>query len=303
MITLIKRFNPKLFLFENVKGILSGKWTSTGNKGEIWNDVFNAFSGVDGYTVRWKLVRAKDYGVPQNRPRVLLVGIRDDVLTNSNLPHELITAGFLPDAIDAGFLPSPTNNYPNLQELLSDLVDSEFQFGGENTHYTKPPQNEFQRNLRTSKDGRLMDIGDNLSEQEYGNHTPHVVDKFTHMLNNNGEIPEEYKTKKFAQKVLPATWGCSGPTITATCLPDDYVHYSQPRILTVREWARLQTFPDWYKFAGKRTTGGIRRAGNPRKGVYDRELPKYTQIGNAVPVILAGKVGTNLLKILGEKNA
>ena len=303
MITLIKRFNPKIFMFENVKGILSGRWTSSGEKGEIWNDVYKAFSEVGGYIVRWKLVHAKEYGVPQNRPRVLLVGIRNDVLKNSELPHDLINKGFLPDAIDAGFLPSPTNNYPDLQDLLSDLIDKEFMFGGENSHYIKPPQNEFQRNLRTSKNGELMDVGDRLSEQEYGKHTPHVIDKFTHMINNNGKIPDQYKTKKFAQKLLPAKWGSNGPSITATCLPDDYVHFSQPRILTVREWARLQMFPDWYQFAGKRTTGGLRRAGNPREGVYDRELPKYTQIGNAVPVALAGKVGENLLSILGGRNA
>ena len=93
------------------------------------------------------------------------------------------------------------------------------------------------------------------------------------------------KTKNFSQRVLKAKWGNSTPNITATSLPDDYVHYSQPRnIFTVREWARLQMFPDWYKFCGSRTTGGLRRAGNPQDGNFDRELPKYTQIGNAVPV-------------------
>ena len=79
-------------------------------------------------------------------------------------------------------------------------------------------------------------------------------------------------------------------------MPDDYVHYSQPRILTVREWARLQLFPDWYQFTGKRTTGGLRRAGNPKEGLFEREAPKYTQIGNAVPVGLAEKVGAHLRK-------
>jgi DNA (cytosine-5)-methyltransferase 1 len=81
-------------------------------------------------------------------------------------------------------------------------------------------------------------------------------------------------------------------------MPDDYVHYSQPRILTVREWARLQLFPDWYRFTGKRTTGGLRRAGNPREGIFDREVPKYTQIGNAVPVELAERVGLHLKQVL-----
>lgn len=83
-------------------------------------------------------------------------------------------------------------------------------------------------------------------------------------------------------------------------MPDDYVHFEQPRSATVREWARIQTFPDWYKFAGKRTTGGIRRAGNPREGNFDREVPKCTQIGNAVPVRLAHAAALHFDKILSE---
>jgi DNA (cytosine-5)-methyltransferase 1 len=120
------------------------------------------------------------------------------------------------------------------------------------------------------------------------------------MLANGGEIPEEFKTKKFSQRVLPARWGNRGPSITAASLPDDYVHFSQPRSLTVREWARLQLFPDWYRFCGKRTTGGLRRAGNPREGIFDREVPKYTQIGNAVPVGLSERVGKHFKKLLED---
>jgi len=119
------------------------------------------------------------------------------------------------------------------------------------------------------------------------------------MLDNDGVIQAKYKTKKFAQRLLTRKWNGKGPNITATSLPDDYVHFSQPRTLTVREWARLQMFPDWYIFKGKRHTGGIRRAGNPQKGIFDREVPKYTQIGNAVPVELARRVGLNLRKLLG----
>ena len=85
------------------------------------------------------------------------------------------------------------------------------------------------------------------------------------MIQNDGKIPSHLQTKKFAQRLIPKKWGDDGPNITATSLPDDYVHYSQPRILTVREWARLQMFPDWYEFYGKKTTGGSRRAGNPRE--------------------------------------
>src|SRR3546814_20852229 len=64
------------------------------------------------------------------------------------------------------------------------------------------------------------------------------------------------------------------PAPTITTLPDDVLHYSAPRILTVRESARLQSFPDWFQFQGKFTTGGDRPT---------RECPRYTQVGNAVP--------------------
>ena len=57
-------------------------------------------------------------------------------------------------------------------------------------------------------------------------------------------------------------------------------------------------FPSWYRFAGKRTTGGIRLAGNSLEGIFDREVPKYTQIGNAVPVGLAEKVGQHFRAII-----
>ena len=118
------------------------------------------------------------------------------------------------------------------------------------------------------------------------------------MLDYEGAIPIEMQTKKFAQRVIPRAWPSGGPNITATSLPDDYVHFSQPRVPTVREWARIQTFPDWYEFAGKRTTGGRRRAGDPSIGDWTREVPKYTQIGNAVPVLLGQAVGIHLMKIL-----
>ena len=147
------------------------------------------------------------------------------------------------------------------------------------------------------KTNQILENGD-LTEHKYSKHSEKIISKFSYMIENNGEIPSELRTKKFSQKVLPSKWGKNGPTITITSLPDDYVHFSQPRSLTVREWARLQTFPDWYRFSGKRTTGGIRRSGNPQISLNEREVPKYTQIGNAVPVELAYQLGKHFSKIL-----
>ena len=303
MASIIEAFNPKIFLFENVRGILTGRWSREDGVGRIWTDVWNRFSNLKGYEVRWSLVKAKDYGVPQNRPRVLIVGIRKDIYRAIKLP-KLMTE----DAIDSGFLPSPSHNAPDLEDLLSDLVDPQIESDLKSQQFRKPFAttrykstftNPIQKWFRTKPDGTSLEKGSSVSEHEYSRHAKRIVDKFALMI-EGADLPEEMRTKKFAQRVLPRKWGEAGPTITATSLPDDYVHYCQARSLTVREWARLQMFPDWYQFAGKRTTGGLRRAGNPVEGQFGRETPKYTQIGNAVPVGLAYAVGIHFLKLLEE---
>lgn len=289
----VHKIKPKIFLFENVEGLLTSKWTKEGVKGEIFKDVLETFNNIPGYNVKYKLIHAKDYGVPQNRPRVLIIGIKKQLFKDNCKSI---------DAIEAGFLPMPEYDYPNLDEVLSDIIDKKFEYGGETTTYPLDPQSEWQKNIRKSKhDRKIYKKGDPLTEHEYSNHSERIREKFSYMIKNRGEIPEHLKTKKFAQRLLPKKWGNKGPTITATSLPDDFVHYSQARSPSVREWARLQTFPDWYQFAGKRTTGGIRRAGNPRASIFEREVPKYTQIGNAVPVKLAYEIGKHFKKILLKK--
>lgn len=290
MAWIVNELQPKIFLFENVKGLLTAKWNSNGLNGEIWEDVKETFASIKGYRINHALVHAKGYGISQNRPRVILIGVRDDIDTK---PWSELNSG-----VAGGFLPIPHHNAPDLEDLLGDLLDPTFNNGGATTHYPSPASKDIQRWFRTRRDGSLAKKGDLLTEHVYSKHSDKVRAKFLHMLANNGEIPPEFQTKKFAQRLLPRKWGDTGPSITATSLPDDYVHFAQPRILTVREWARLQGFPDWYQFAGSRTTGGIRRAGNPREGVFDRELPKYTQIGNAVPVALAEAIGLHFQKVL-----
>lgn len=298
MIRVINGFRPRMFLFENVGGLLTSKWTREGQSGEIFRDVLTEFLKVSGYSVRWQFVHSKDYGVPQNRPRVLIVGIRDDQRFSLKPPTKSGETILAPTAIAEGLLPKPDHDYPNIEELLSDLCDPNYRGKHSTDSYLTPPLTRFQKQLRTRKNGDLLRKGDPLTDQEYSSHAPRIIEKFSYMIANNGEIPEGMRTKKFAQRVLPRQWGAGGPSITATSLPDDYVHYSQPRILTVREWARLQMFPDWYAFKGARTTGGRRRAGDPSIGQWERDVPKYTQIGNAVPVELARKIGLHLASIL-----
>jgi len=307
MAKIIASIRPRIFLFENVRGLLTSKWTQDSDR-KIWPDVLAEFRSIPGYDVRWSLVSARDYGVPQNRPRVLLVGIRKDIVNSSKLLHPSADPE---DAVMCGFLPKgEPSECPDLEDLLSDLVDPKinkilisgsFPSGSFGTKkYPSAPKTAIQKHLRGAAPLHEKRQVAELTDHDYSKHAPRIVEKFQYMLAHNGEIPKGAETKKFSQRVLPKRWGNRGAYITVTSMPDDYVHYAQPRTLTVREWARLQLFPDWYRFMGKRTTGGIRRAGNPREGIFDREVPKYTQIGNAVPVGLAERVGKHFRLLLED---
>ena len=307
MIRAIIKLKPKVFLFENVEGILSGKWSNDGQKGEIFRDVWSGFSGIEGYSAQPTLLHAYGFGVPQNRPRVMIMGVRNDILESCEIKQtqfdpELTTQSYAAQLRNnGGFFPTWDENNIEAPDLVDVLSDLDFKgWSSQKPHYRKNPESDFQRFLRegVEVDNRGRQI---LTDHEFSNHKPHVVERFEYMLKNKitkkEELPAHMQTKKFNQKPLPERWE-EKPTMTVTSLPDDYVHYRRPRTFSVREWARIQTFPDKHVFAGKRTTGGERRAGNPSEGIWSRDVPKYTQIGNAVPPLLGKAIGEQIKKIL-----
>lgn len=339
MVKIIAATRPKVFLFENVSGILSGKWTSQGKEGEIFKNVLlgaRGFGGLmvdeerpkgverrmaaDCYVVRWLEIKSYDYGVPQNRPRVLVVGVRDDV-AGEEIPRLGSHARCVEDLRDNSnrLIPPPQGRYSHTPaQILSDLAglprskpdkSSAFEYSRVRD---KGRSAEMEDELRdwylATRDRWMAGVGADLKDlpflanQEYSKHSERVVERFKLIRGQGLTMAQLNKigkgTKKFSQRALSWT-SASGPNITVTSLPDDLVHFSEDRILTVREWARLQTFPDWFVFKGPRTTGGSRRAGDPSKGNWHRDVPQYTQIGNAVPVALAYALGAHFRTLLG----
>ena len=113
-----------------------------------------------------------------------------------------------------------------------------------------------------------------------------IIRKCKKNINLGKEIKKEFNINKHTTIALGGNKRC--PTLTT--LPDDYIHYSEPRILTVREYARIQSFPDWYEFKKTYTTGGKYRR---------TAVPRYTQVGNAIPPLfgeLAGETLKNFIK-------
>jgi DNA (cytosine-5)-methyltransferase 1 len=199
MASIVHNLRPRAFLFENVRGLLYAQWNADGGKGEIFDEVLGTFQRIPGYSVAYSVVYAKDYGVPQNRPRVLMVGFRDDV------GGDLAREGNPEDAVARGYLPRGQGGAPDLIDLLGDLVDPNYENGGSTTKYPASAQTAVQKQLRTPfGGGSPLRKGAPLTEHEYSKHNDHVLAKFRAMHAGNGRLPEKFRTKKFAQRMLPA---------------------------------------------------------------------------------------------------
>lgn len=202
MAAFIEAVQPRAFVFENVRGLLSTKWLPGGEKGEIWRDVQKAFKSISfmrnghltGYEIRSALVFAQNYGVPQNRPRVLLVGIRSDLTPTLPTGDDLVADGFLP---------SPTGvKPPDPVDILSDLVDPEWKSHWETTEYLGDAETDYQVRMRTLPDGTVLQAGAVLREQQYSRHADRVMARFQHLIDHGHDnLPPQLQTKKFNQRV------------------------------------------------------------------------------------------------------
>jgi DNA (cytosine-5)-methyltransferase 1 len=302
MIRVISKIKPKLFLLENVYGMVRSRWNAS-SQHTVFETVYHDFIKKLNreYVISADVLRSCDYRVPQLRRRVFLVGISRE-LRQFEDPRQLLDP-FV--ARKLGLLPHPPElPYQDLDpvDVIGDLVDPAYSADPgaviQTDKYPLRATTPFQKEMRTVDGSGILGRGAALSDHVYSRHRPETRHKYSELIRNDGDLPLRYQTKKFKLTLLPRVWPDRVPKITITSLADDFVHFEQARTLTVRECARFQTFPDSYEFVGKRTTGGERRAGRPADGIWDRDLPKYTQIANAVPVRLAAELGKHLRGLL-----
>lgn len=317
---------PRIAILENVPGMLQ---RNADLVREIGLELSSRDKNRPGYYVFAELVHGEPLGVPQTRRRLLFIGVRRDLVhptAPERLPRLLFPVA-CPDSrpTDGRLLAAavPTGSSLTANEILSDLAGTPPPYGTGKS-WSQPYRrngrrglNEFLREVRAVRsqylDGEVMGSVGKAALQGYFNHEasshlPRVARKLQLLRTAATSSPEarehrcssgwlrrqfseqfpELITKKVSQRVLLADeW----PMLTVTSLPDDIVHHAEDRIPTVREVARIQTFPDWFEFKGVRTTGAERR----RAGVY---VPQYTQVANAVPPRFAHAVAARIRQFL-----
>jgi len=290
MLRIVRNKKPKLFLAENVKGLLSM------HKGKIIEMIVNDFKKL-GYKVDCELLNSADYGVPQQRERVIIIGNR---IGTKNI------------------LPTPThkNNHISVKDVVSDLANVrtrnvEFKIKGKTIYNHVARTNVHDKFWGRKHKVNQHDICDYLKiwRKKKGISTT-KIDKYFgykytagHWLrkdNNSGSIPKpkdwwklkkllgfdnkydkqvtelELKEIKFEQSLRINNWNRPSDTITAT---GPEIHPNKKRRMSVRECARIQTFPDNFIFHGSLAN-------------------MHKQIGNAVPVLLAEKIAHCIKKEL-----
>jgi DNA (cytosine-5)-methyltransferase 1 len=296
-IALVELLRPRLILLENVEGI-----TYPFREGELsdergsHDDAVRRESYAEAierelskkYHVFISIVRCAEYGIPQSRPRFILIGYSKAAFEQNDVAPPFDQLDLLKQAFlaERGLKPRTTARQAisDLEIQRNGLIDGDGAPRFKSIGY-KAPLSNYQKAMRDGHTGMPSDT-------RLARHTPEIERRFARIIaamtkrerlgiQLNAEQRKEFGVAKSTLRVLNPEM----PAPTITSLPDDLLHYAEPRTLTVRENARLQTFPDWFVFKGKYTTGGDRRA---------REVPRFTQVANAVPPLLAELFGTVL---------
>jgi DNA (cytosine-5)-methyltransferase 1 len=285
-IQIVELILPKYLLLENVKGFKAAFKQNGNEKEKVYAEVVKAKLEKLGYNVNHQMLNASLFGVPQPRARFIMIAVHNSQPTNCS-PFETLET-FLPEYRKGKGLNVLKDT--SVKDAISDL-----EIGNKSTIQsvdTKKSQQIQYREKRLSKYQKLMrehtKDGEEPNSLRLARHNKTTISRFNKVLKSykKGKSLTRQELEKLGTKKQCFTpLHPDLPSRTITTLPDDLLHYSEPRILTVRENARIQSFPDWFDFMGRYTTGGTRRR---------EECPRYSQVGNAVPPLMAEAIGTVL---------
>ena len=325
-VRVINEIRPKYIILENVEGFMDMQFLDyigiTGQKypdGSVTPDLLRSELSLIGYnTLEPKILNAADYGVPQRRNRVIFLGYRAD-MTPPKYPKPILDA----------------EHHLTLKDAIGDLItDDEIRktVNPKRTQYQKDSRNGRTPDIngntipwkkKTINNNELPNVTEIVEERfslflpgETGTQikkrvmeegidlsmTPHLVQMCAERMGKTeeeiinlfrkGDVTKDEAEILLTKKNIRSRWREDLPSATIVSIADDYISPWENRTFSVREMARCQGFDDSFEFLGKRTTGGLLRR---------VEIPQYTQVGNAVPPMLAKAVAEEIKKALEQE--
>lgn len=256
-IRMVERLRPSIFIIENVPGILNY------NDGAVKDEIYATFEKM-GYKLDSKVLCAADYGVPQIRNRAIFIGNRLGIASSELFPIKSHSK----------------DTYVTIRDAISDLPEVDSGCGSEITYYKNST-------LLTNYQKEMVSSSGFVYNHESSHHKPKTL-KLLSMIEQGQsmkDLPEQYRTKS----VHSGAYGrmvYDKPSYTITTRLNTpsvgrITHPVQNRTITPREAARIQSFPDNYRFLGDITSVAM-------------------QIGNAVPPILAKKIAERIVEKISE---
>ena len=284
----VKYLKPKAFIIENVANLYNAK----NKKGELVREVLEDETKKIGYNFYIKILNASEFGVPQNRKRVFIIGSLKKL--NDPFPKET-------HAINGKInLFENLKKTPSLKNAIYDLPKLESGEGDEIVTKNKANISDYVKMLS----GEFKYIYNHKAMK----HTKRMVERFKNIKSGQSvsDVKDEFKPIKRNHKTINKKtydqnnrrlfYDKPSNTITASFYAN-FVHPVQNRNFTAREGARIQSFPDNFLFLGKPTLVSKKLLQRENRNT-ELHLCQYNQIGNAVPPLLAKSIAKHIKKIL-----
>ena len=281
---ILNHFKPKIFVFENVTGLLTAKL----GKEKTVNIILKKL-GQD-----YKLIKSPndmvlnscDYGVPQVRKRIILIGVRKDIGINpKEIYNGILKTHYNPDSSDEG--KKGKKKYATVKDAIYDLPSIKPGEGEKEVEHSVNKWNNYLSKVRSKNENALIDhVSRTHNDKDRKRYHEMSKNKWTfkELLEKKPSL-NHIKQRVFKNSYVVQFWDKPARTIIAHLYKDgnQFIHpdHKQERTITPREAARLQSFPDDFVFEGSRTQ-------------------QYKQIGNAVPPLMAEAIAKSIKKVLAK---
>lgn len=280
---ILEKHKPKIFVFENVSGLLSAKPNGNFIFPEIVENMSEYYSLCDDKDTI--LLNSVHYGVPQIRKRVILIGVRKDLKINPLDIYKAIKKTYYDPEMELKSETKGRKKYLTVKDAIFDLPKLFPGEGEEEVFHKIEKKNSYLKIIRPNGSTQLFN-------HVARNHNQHDQERYKILSKNNWQLKElaevrpdliHHDPKHFGNRYTVQVSNKPGRTVVAHLYKDGnlFIHpdSEQSRTFTVREAARIQSFPDDFKFIGSRTN-------------------QYKQVGNAVPPLMAKQIAKAIKKFL-----